>query len=360
MTEAPIHWSPVLGRAIRSGGPQDLAIGTVPKIREALDSGNTRAMHDLVNMFVAEARVIFDIYTSWRRDIGRFLDAKLSPDQVEPLVQRVEKLVQDFHPEISDGRDVAWATLESAAERLKSNAVESDDSSSGIDELQHCWRVLHDADVDFISGLMDIVIRQLGEPALGEMYEDWVLGGWFTQRYSQFDVAKTDWDQAFELLVYLTFEAMHGHLSGAERDGSMTVEEFEDRVTVTFTPCGSGGRTMVGEPLDGLRPLMEPPFRYRVTEEKHAFAWNKKGICAYCAHCCVLLEKMPIENFGYPVRVVDPPTYPSDGTAVCSWTIYRRIEDVPKTVYERLGFSKPTPGTPLGSFCRGDKEANVE
>jgi len=28
---------------------------------------------------------------------------------------------------------------------------------------------------------------------------------------------------------------------------------------------------------------MEPPFRFRVLEKGMSFAWNKKGVCTYCA-----------------------------------------------------------------------------
>jgi hypothetical protein len=51
----------------------------------------------------------------------------------------------------------------------------------------------------------------------------------------------------------------------------------------------------------------------------------------------------------YPVRVVDPPTYPNEGNAVCRWTVYRRPEYVPESVYTRLGLQKPPAGAELGS-----------
>jgi hypothetical protein len=175
------------------------------------------------------------------------------------------------------------------------------------------------------------------------------LGDWFATRYKRFDVSHFKWEEAFPLVVYLTFESMHGHLSGPGRGGDVTYEEFDDRVVFTFAPCGSGGRAVVGEPLDGTPPRMEAPYRFKTLEEPHRFAWNTPGVCTYCAHCCVLTEKLPIERFGYPIRVVDPPLYPNDGNAVCKWTVYRRPQDVPAAVYERLGYRKPDQDAALGS-----------
>src|SRR5690606_13389844 len=136
------------------------------------------------------------------------------------------------------------------------------------------WRHLHDSQVDYISGLFDIVVRRYGEAALGEMYEGWVIGDWFARRYQRFDVSRFAWKDAFPLIVYLTFESMHGHLSGPGRLGDVTFESHDDRVVFTFAPCGSGGRTVVGEPLDGTPPRMEAPYRFKVLEEEHDFAWN--------------------------------------------------------------------------------------
>jgi hypothetical protein len=58
---------------------------------------------------------------------------------------------------------------------------------------------------------------------------------------------------------------------------------------------------------------------------------------------------MPIEAFGYPVRVVDPPLYPNNGDAVCRWTVYRTPDAVPESVYARLGYRKPAADAVLGS-----------
>lgn len=343
-----------LGRKVRIDPPASLKEGTYRKIREALANGKAAQARDLVDFSVLESRVIYDLYSQWRRDIERYLYSKLPLAVVQNELKRIRELTACYHPGVRE-RDTTWSSLLAAAETAKTecDASNTSDPSGPVRDL---WRALHDSDVDFLSGLMDVVVRILGESALGEMYEE-VLGDWFRARYQRFDVSKASWEQVFSLIVYLTFESMHGHLCGPERDGSMSYEEFDDRVTFTFAPCGSGGRTVLGEQRDGLPPLMDSPFRYRVMQEEHDFAWNKKGVCTYCVHCCVLTEKMPMEKFGYPARVVDPPVYPNDGNAVCRWTVYRRPEDVPAAVYERVGLVKPQPGSELGSDAYSKRHA---
>jgi len=75
-----------------------------------------------------------------------------------------------------------------------------------------------------------------------------------------------------------------------------------------------------------------------VLQEAHDFAWSTPGVCRYCVHCCVLQQLTPIDDFGYPARVIDPPTRPGDP---CTWTVYRDPSLVPAEAYERVGRKKP-------------------
>ena len=117
---------------------------------------------------------------------------------------------------------------------------------------------------------------------------------------------------------------MRGHLvgPGPGRD-RWSSRRTSDRYTWRFDPCGSGGRSMRGDAIEGSPPRMEPPFECGVTTEEYDFAWNKKGVCFYCVNCCVVMQLMPIDAFGYPVRVVEPPTYPDDRDAKCTWHVYK-------------------------------------
>jgi len=172
---------------------------------------------------------IFDIYTQWRRDIRRYLDSKIAHALVASEVERIQRSRRgrsSRNEELArggmDGGLLGRHGIADIAGRITRRF-------EALDDLRERWRTLHDSDVDFIMGLMDIVIRMLGEESLGDMYENWVVGDWFNTRYARFDLSKTSWDEAFRLIVYLTFESMHGHLSGPQRDGSVSFAEFDDR-----------------------------------------------------------------------------------------------------------------------------------
>ncbi len=89
---------------------------------------------------------------------------------------------------------------------------------------------------------------------------------------------------------------------------------------------------------------MEPPYNYAVTEGKYDWAWNTEGICLYCVHCCQLQEREPIRRLGYPVRVVDPPVWPAEGSKKCTWYVYKDPALVPEAAYERVGAKKGSRG----------------
>jgi hypothetical protein len=91
---------------------------------------------------------------------------------------------------------------------------------------------------------------------------------------------------------------------------------------------------------------MQPPYEWKVSEEPHSWNHFTPGVCLYCSHCIVLMEEMPIDRFGYPVRVIDPPLYAADAAdpqrgAKCQWTMYKDPAAVPESVYERVGRVKP-------------------
>jgi hypothetical protein len=79
---------------------------------------------------------------------------------------------------------------------------------------------------------------------------------------------------------------------------------------------------------------------HSVTTGEHDWAWNTKGVCLYCAHCCQLQQRAPIERLGFPLRVIDPPTQ-GQTPATCTWSIYKDPSKVPDDAYIRVGFDPP-------------------
>jgi hypothetical protein len=59
------------------------------------------------------------------------------------------------------------------------------------------------------------------------------------------------------------------------------------------------------------------------------------------------MEEFPIDRFGYPVRVIDPPTYPDTNPdpAVrqkCQWQMFKDPTKVPEEYYTRVGRTRPS------------------
>lgn len=342
-------WNDMLGRRIRGGGWADLAEGTVPLLDRALVAGDGDRITGLADMFLSEMRVIYDIYTQWFADTKRYLiDKGDSPEGVAAAHDEIRARLAPFHHSAGQDRIAVWDRIAAEVEvvtGMASPAVRR----AALSRAHALWRDLHDGEVDQLCGLFDIVIRRHGEPALREMYEGWVIGDWFAKRYRRFDVSHMPWQEAAWLLTYLGFEGHHGHLSGTARDGSIDWHEDDEKITLSFAPCGSGGRSIAGEARDGLPALTAAPFNWPVLQEEHDFTWGKAGICSYCAHCCILHEALPVARFGYPVRVTDPPVWPLTGESRCRWTVYKDLRAIPEWAYTRVGGRKPGPEVPLGS-----------
>lgn len=352
---APLIHSERLGRNIRAGSWADLAEGTPRLIARALEAGDLPLAEDLCGFLREEFRTIFGIYANWFPDTLKCLrDMGMTEAEAEAAHAAVRARLAPWHRAVTRPRDAVWADVEAAVARV--TAPDTADRAAALSAAVDLWRDLHDSEVDQLSGLFALVVDRHGEPALREMYEGWVIGSWFAKRYQRFDVSKIGWDEAAWLLTYLAFEGMHGHLSGPDRDGTVDFVEDDEKVTIGFSPCGSGGRSMQGEPRDGLPPLRDPAIGWPELAGAHDFTWNEKGICAYCAHCCVLHENLPIAAFGYPVRVTHPPTAPLTAESRCTWTIYKDVRAIPDWAYTRVGATKPPAHAPLGSEGRAERD----
>ena len=353
--KAPIIHSPRLDRLIRSGGWAELAEGTPRLVERALDEGDMNTAKQLADFMFQEMETIFSIYEKWFPDTLKCLtDMGMPADAVTAAHDAIRQKLSQWHRNVLRPRDDVLADVRASVDLI--TAEGTSDRKSAIWAAVDLWRDLHDGEVDQLAGLFNLVIEQHGEPALRQMYEGWVIGSWFSRRYQRFDVSKIDWDEAAWLLTYLAFEGMHGHLTGPDRDGTFEYVEDDEKVTLSFTPCGSGGRSMAGEPRDGLPPLRDPAIGWPELREAHDFTWNEKGICAYCAHCCVLHENLPIAAFGYPVRVTHPPTAPLTGESRCRWTVYKDLRNIPEEAYTRVGAKKPPAHAPMGSAGRAERD----
>jgi len=301
---------------------------------------------ELARYFLTEADVCFSLFRQWIDDLRAFLASYgVSAEDLAATEAEIFSLLT--MPDGSPWCPVeVWGSLERQVDDFAKAAVARDSETALelVEVFTETWRRCHDRDVDHIAGLMNQVVSRYGEAAIGPMY-DHILLPWFTTRYSEFDVDKHPWEEALRVNMMVAFEAMRGHLSGPGRRGDVEIEDLPDRYVMRFDPCGSGGRSIRGDEIEGTPPRMEAPYDWPVTKEPAPWNHSKPGVCVYCAHCIVLTEIMTIDAYGYPVRAVDPPRYGETDergqAAKCSWTMFKDLSAVPEEYYTRVGRTKP-------------------
>ena len=340
-------FSDALQRRVRLGSWEDQKVSTFRKINESIDAGRWSEAGELAAYFVDEAAVCWQLYRQWLTDLEGFLQDEGTPqhdlDQIRASLVELTRL-----PDGSEfDSQVMWDRFNALIGQVV-GATQRQDADAALRlmaEAKETWRQTHDRDVDSTYCYMSETASRYGDDAIPRMYER-VLLPLFAWRYDKFDIDKYPWDEGLETLMYVACEAMRGHLSGPERTGDFELEEFADRFELKFDACGSGGRTVRGDWLEGTPARMEAPYNWRVAQEERDWNHYTKGICLYCSHCIILMEQMPMDRFGYPVRVIDPPVYPDTDRdpAVrqkCKWTMYKDPTTAPEEVYTRAGRTKP-------------------
>jgi hypothetical protein len=350
METTHLTWSDGLSKRIRTGGWEDQVVSTITKIAEALADGRGEEAAQLLEYFMEEAQVVHNIYLVWFPRFRAWLEeAGVEATELDGQLDRLAELLalpggQPFDP------DVAWSDLGARsrllAGRMRTIATDVAEPLEELDAVREDWRRLHDRWADLLSGVLTFVAQRFGEDALEDCYR-FVLEPYIDERYMVYDLRRHDYADTVFRNLYTTVEAMRAHLCGPDRLGDIELEEHDDRWEFRFDPCGSGGRVLRGDEVEGSGPRPEPPYEFGVTSRRHDWAWNEKGVCYYCAHCCFALERLPAERWGHPVRVVDPPLYQGPGVPPeplrCKWTVYKTVEAIPAAAYERIGMTKPTP-----------------
>lgn len=334
-----------LGRTVRKGSWEDQAVGTYTKLRDCIAAHRADEAAEYLAFFQQEAKVIFALYTQINPDLRSFLESKgMTPERVGEVDAEVLDLLRLPDGEPFD-RDALMRDVTARADECTSALVEADWASAlmSADAVRETWRRVKDRDGDHSYGLIDAVTKAYGEGVIGEMW-DFVIRPLFNWRYASFDVSSQSWDKSLDQLMMVACESMRAHLVGVDRTGDFELIEHDDRYVLRFDPCGSGGRIVRGDVVEGTPSRMEDPYNWSVSQEPHTWNHGQKGICHYCTHCIRLMEEMPMDQFGYPLRVVDPPVYPDsdpDARQYCQWQMFKDPEAVPVEFYERVGRAKP-------------------
>lgn len=347
MVRTTIEFSEVLGRRVRLGSWDDQKISTYRKIAESIDAGDWEMAADLADYFTDEANVCFSLYRQWVNDLRGFLrDSGASDEEVVAIDADVQSKLT-----CPDGREWNahrhWDQYRAEQRQLLASIYrqEPEQARDRLAAMKETWRQTHDRDVDHTYGLMSAIQERHGAQGIADMYQR-VLVPLFSWRYNKFDIDQHPWDEGLETLMLVACEAMRGHLVGPERTGDFELIEAEDRFILRFDPCGSGQRIVRGDWIEDTPSRVEPPYNWDVAKEEASWNHFTKGVCLYCAHCIVLMEELPIDRFGYPVRVIDPPVYPDtdrdpEVRQRCQWQMFKDPTNVPEEYYVRVGRTKP-------------------
>jgi hypothetical protein len=319
----------------------------------AVEEGRTGDAVALARYAIQESEEAHELFPPFVEEARRFLVAEGVESEV--VAEEERRILENLR--MPDGSDfdfeAGWRGFVEGIDRFEAvcRAGQTAKAMEILDEARETWRRSHDRACDWVYGMVDVCARLLGEDRVVDLW-DAMMGPFYPTR-DRYDLDRTPWSDALEVLVVDTLETFRGHLSGPDRMGDIEVTEEKDRFVFRFDPCGTGGRTY-REDAEGGPPRMEPPFNYAVTTKPHDWSWGKEGVCLYCTHCCQLQERVPIERFGYPIRVVEPPVWPEARNAgKCTWYVYKDPSLIPDEAYRRVGAARPDR---LGS---GAKEARA-
>lgn len=346
-TGAALVYEPSLGRDTRAGDWEVLSQGTFRTARTAFAGGRHDDAASLIEQAVLEAEELLDVYSRWPQHTRAWMiEHGASIADVDRGIVRLTGLIGE---RAMAGIEAEWTDFTSAVTTAADLCRRGDATSEdAIEHARLTWLGIHDRAVDRVSGLVDIAVRLVGEDQLGALW-DHLMADWYAAHQRRYDPQHQEWSESARQLMVAIVDGFHAHLTGPDRSGDIEVIKEPDRVGFRFAPCGSGGRALSSGITEG-QPRSAQPFGFALTTQEHDWAWNKVGICSYCVHCCQLNVRMPIDTFGFPTRVIDPPTWPSNSAnPTCTWWVYRDPSRIPDQVYEQVGRARPTSSSSMGA-----------
>ena len=336
----PLVDDPVVGHPVRAGGLADHAASSYALADAAIDDARFADAAALARHTVEEAREGYELYALWTGQIRETLAAEgVDRAEIEAGEASLDALLAGEGEKPFDIYR-GWAAYTAAIDAVEAacGAGDAPAARAALECARTLWLETHDKGCDLVYGMLDLVVRHLGERRIGPLWDELMASMYET--YDVYDTATHPWSRSLHRLVVIAALSLRGHLSGPGRTGRVEITEEADRWVLSFDPCGSGGRTYRDD--DARGPRMLPPYGFAVTTEAHDWAWGKKGVCVYCVHCCQLNQRMPIRRFGYPTRVIDPPTWPeARAGGVCRWSVYKDPSLVPAEAYTSVGYEKP-------------------
>jgi hypothetical protein len=183
-----------------------------------------------------------------------------------------------------------------------------------FDAAQRQLREAHigsnDLAVRVIQDLLTAIGEEEGDEAVLKVIDISYNNIWRSRYGLWFDMT------ALERLA-LSSEGMRAHYGGPGRRGDFEVTETADTYLMKFDPCGTGQILRRGDferESEAYIPLES------IGRVKKGSDWNNSttGMPYYCTHCPILLEHLPMRDFGSVLR---PVFFELDPSTPCSWSV---------------------------------------
>lgn len=357
-----LEFSPLFGRPIRMGSPEELQKSDTQCVIEALQNKDKGIALEYINLFNAIYDAVVGTFLEWCIDLPAEIQKHATSDSSKKILSNsydifcsavidsksrylnssVEVSLKLLNPKIINENSIHYLRdLRAKGEKtiideflshqrmLFSSClefIENGDFTSAQSKYKEylmCARSNHDLMGHYITVIGGVLTEYLPQHLVVEILQEGL---------ESCPVLEHMW-KAFETLppdalAAMLAEHLRAHYSGSNREGSVKIIEENDKYRLVFEPCGTGG-AMRCDKIKGLSVLPE------ATPESWGIA---NEVPPYCAHCAKN-ELTSIKRIGFPVWVTE---FNPDPTKPCGWTVYKDPKQIPESYFTRLGVIKDT------------------
>lgn len=193
-----------------------------------------------------------------------------------------------------------------------------------IDTMYEQLAFLHDGATAWLAGLQTFIYENYGPEVLAKAEEK---AHTLEVKVALKPVGEPPAPDDVKGQVMQRVFGLHGHVYQP-----MTIEEDEEKITITVDPCGSGGRLIEWGSYD-------PEVGFACVKEAGPLTYGLEGMPIYCVHCPAT-DMLCLEGMG-TFACIQPREQDTVMSPRCAHVIYKDPAKVPEHYYTRLGFKKP-------------------
>jgi len=313
-------YSEKVGRLLRMDPPEELGVPTQNLIELSVEARRWGEAIELLDYMRQESDVLNEtVLRGWLTSLITYAKTRFGQGELElllrvpsgDLLHAFEGLARQHHTDA----------------RLHLIAEEAEPALRAVDAMRFAFKTLNDVVVKWIQDVLTVLADNFGEdeptramrPAYDQIWRE---------RYRHWD------DLSAHEQLALSSEGMRAHFGGPTRRGEFRVLDEEDRYTMYFDPCGTGGVLRRGDSETGSAPYATTG----VNTVPRQDTWGKTGVHWYCTHCSLYMELFPALEGGNPLR---PLSHNIDHEKPCVWHVYKDKNRIREEHYRAIGIEVP-------------------